>query len=78
MSTNPHTSPGDVEIRDQAGRPLGRVPPSDPPVPAATDEDAFMEELRRRMETPAELIPVEEFLAYLDEVAKASRPVTPD
>jgi len=77
MSTDPQSSPGDFEIRDEAGRPLGRFIPPAPPAPTASDEEAFMEELRRRMETPARLVPVEEVLAYLREQATLPS-VTPD
>jgi hypothetical protein len=36
--------------------------------PATPEEDAFMEQLRRRMESPEKPIPVEEVLAYLREL----------
>jgi hypothetical protein len=71
MSTNPQSMPGEFEVRGDAAKPPA------PPAPAPTDEEAFMEELRRRMESPETPIPVEIFLAELDEIEKDPS-VTPD
>jgi hypothetical protein len=44
---------------------------TNPPAPPLSTEDAFLEELRQRMNSAEKPMPVEEFLAYLDELQKA-------
>jgi hypothetical protein len=60
----------EVEIRDEHGDLLGILRPVPKALPNGEVDPLFLEELRRRSESPEPPVPVERVLAYLDAVAR--------